>query len=77
MELSEKTGKVIFQVTPNLALFCNLVALILSWNCVKSFTVTKIVPKINFEGAWRRLVAENCFQRQSWTKYIGQTLVLT
>ena len=65
MELSEKTGKVIFQVTPNLVLFCNLVALILSWNCVKSFTVTKIVSEKIFESAYDKLKAENCVKRQS------------
>ena len=34
--------KVLIQVKQNLALFRNLVALILTWNCVKAYIVTKI-----------------------------------
>ena len=36
----------------------------------------QIVPQMNFEGEWGKLEAENCFQRESWTKYMKQTLVL-
>ena len=32
-----------YQVRQNLALFCNLVALILRWNCVKGIIVTKFL----------------------------------
>ena len=55
--------------------FCNLVALILNWNCLKNLIVSKIVQKIKFEGDRGELEAKACFQRQSWTKYIRQTLV--
>ena len=58
------------QVWKNLALFSNLVGLILSWNWVKNLIVTGIVEKMNFEGTLGKLEAKNCFQRQSWTKYI-------
>ena len=58
------------QVRKNLALFSNLVGLILSWNLVKNLIVTGIVKKMNFEGTLGKLEAKNCFQRQSWTKYI-------
>ena len=75
LDLSEKIGKVVIEVRQNLALFRNLVSLILSWNCVKRLIVTKLVQKINFEGTWGKLKAKNCFQRQSWTKYMIQTLV--
>ena len=30
---------------------------------------------MNFEGAWDELQIKNSLQRQSWTKYIRQTLV--
>ena len=39
------------------ALFYNLVAPILGWNCVKDLRVTKIVKQIKFEGVWDKLVA--------------------
>ena len=58
------------QVWKNLALFSNLVGLILSWNWVKNLIVTGIVEKMNFEGTLGKVEAKNCFQRQSWTKYI-------
>ena len=44
------------------ALFYNLVAPILGWNCVKDLRVTKIVKQIKFEGVWDKLVAKLCFQ---------------
>ena len=68
LDLSEKIGS--HQVRQDLALFNNLLALILNWNCVKSLVVTKIVQKIMFERDWDELEANNCFQRQWWKKYI-------
>ena len=64
----EKIGKVVFR---------NLVALILDWNCLKSLIATKLAncPKIKFEGDSCKLDAKDCFQGQSWTKYMRQTLV--
>ena len=38
-------------------------------------TVTKSVTKIKFEGVWGKLQAKNRFQRESFTKYLKQTLV--
>ena len=64
-----------YQVRQNLALFRNLVALILNWNCVKSLIVPKIVQKNKFEEDWGELEARNCFQRQSWTNFMRETLV--
>ena len=45
-----KDRKSSYQVSWNLALFCNLVALSLSWNFVKGLIVTKILKNI-----WRNL----------------------
>ena len=75
MDLSKKIGKTVIQVRQNLALFRNLVALSLCWNCMKTLIVTKIVVKMNFEEAWDTLEAENIFQRQLWTNYVRQTVV--
>ena len=36
--------------------------------------VTKTVKQIKFERVWRKLEAKKCFQRQSFTKYLRQTL---
>ena len=47
--LSEKISRVVAQ---NIALFWNLVALILNWICVKSLIVTNTVKKIKFEADW-------------------------
>ena len=59
-----------------LALFYNLVALILgSNNCVKGLRVIKIVMQIKFERVWGELAAKLCFQRQLLKKYLRQTLV--
>ena len=74
MDLNKEIGKGDIEVRQNLALFCNLVSLILSWNCVKSLVVTKITPKKKFRGAWGNLGAEHGFQRQSWKKYMRETL---
>ena len=43
---------------------------------VKGLRVTNIVKKIKFEGAWDKLEAKYCFQRQTWPKYMRPTLVL-
>ena len=59
-----------------LALFCNLIAPILRYTCVKSLRVTKIVKEIKFEGVWGKLEAKDYFQRQSFTKYLRVTLVV-
>ena len=58
-----------------IALFHNLVALILYWNCVKGPRVTAIVNQIKFEGVSDELAAQLCFQRQSFKEYLRQTLV--
>ena len=34
------------------------------------------IQTVKFEGAWGKLEAKYCFQRQSWLKYMRQTLVL-
>ena len=49
--------KVSYQVRQILALFWNLIALILGWNFVKGFT--KIVTEIECEGVWGELEAKN------------------
>ena len=46
-----------YQVRQNLALFCNLVALILDWNCVKGLIVTDFVKK---KANWRGLERVRC-----------------
>ena len=62
MDLTEKIGKVVIQVRQNLALFSRLVSITLSWNCVKSLIVTKIVSKLNSEGACGKSEAKHCPQ---------------
>ena len=39
-----------YQARQNLALFSNLDALILNWNCVKSLIVIKTVQKLSLKG---------------------------
>ena len=51
-------------------LFWNLVALILGWNCVTR--VTKIVKRV-WSGLGQ-VRSQKLFHRQSWTKYLRQTL---
>ena len=65
LDLNEKIGKVVinYALLPILALFCNLVALILGLNCIKGLRVTKIVKQIKFEGVCGELGAKNCLQR--------------
>ena len=38
--------------------------------------VTNIEKPIKFDGTWGELEAKYFFQRQSWPKYMRQTLVL-
>ena len=45
----------------NVAHFCNLVVLILSWNCVKSLVVTRICKKIKFDGELERVRSKKLF----------------
>ena len=53
--------------------FFYLIAIILGLNSVKDLTVTKFDKKSKFEGVWGELEVENCFQRQTFTKYLKQT----
>ena len=48
----------------SLALFCNLIALVLVYNSVKDLRVTKTVKEIKFEGIWGELESKKCFWRQ-------------
>ena len=41
---------------------------------MKGLRITKIVKEIKFEG-WGKLEARKCFWRQSFTEYLGLTLV--
>ena len=45
-------------------------------NFRRRLRATKIVKQIKFEWDWDELEAKYCFQRQSWPKYMRQTLVL-
>ena len=45
----------------NLAIFCNLIALILSQNYAEVLRVTKIVKEIKFEGVWGELKSKKMF----------------
>ena len=42
---------------------------------MKGLRLTRIVEEVKFEGIWGQLEAKNCFQRQSFTKYLRLTLV--
>ena len=53
---------------PNLVLFCDLIALLLGYNCVKSLRFTKIVKKVKLEGVWGEIEAKKCLRRQLFTK---------
>ena len=72
---SVKRSKKYYEVRQILAFGCNLVALILDYNCVKGLRATKIVKPIKVEEVCIKLQTENCFEKQSWTKYLRQTLV--
>ena len=65
-----KDRESIYKVRQILALSCNLIALTLSYNCVKGLRVIKIIKEIKFEGVWGKFEAKNCFQRQPFTKYL-------
>ena len=43
--------------------------------CLKSLRVRKVVKQIIFKGVWDESEARKSFQRQSFTKYLGHTLV--
>ena len=58
------------------ALFYNLYALISVGNCVKNLRVSQNFKQIKFDRVWGKLEAKNCFQRQSFTRHLRQTLVL-
>ena len=59
----------------NLTLCWKAVALILDKNCVKGLRVPKSVKQSKFKSVWGKLEAKKCFQIQSWTKYLSETLV--
>ena len=59
-----KDWKSSYQARQILGLFCHLMALILGWNSVKGFRVTKNVKEINFEGAWGESESKKSYQRQ-------------
>ena len=42
---------------------------------MKGLRIAKIVNKIKLQEVWGELEAKNCLQRQSFTKYLIQTLV--
>ena len=62
---SPNTGKYGPEKTPYLDTF----------HAVKGLRVTKIVKQIKSEGVRDKLGARNCFQRQSFTKYLRYTPV--
>ena len=70
-----KDQKSSYQVREDFALFCNLIALSLGYNSVKSLGVTKIVKEIKFEGVWDKLESKNGFKRESFAKYLRLALV--
>ena len=47
-----------------LGIFRDLIALILGYNSVKGFRVSKNVKEIKFEGVWCDLESKESFQRQ-------------
>ena len=42
--------------------------------CERSYNYQNCQKKIKFEGAWGKLQAKSYFSRQSFTKYLRQTL---
>ena len=67
--LSEKIGKAV----SSKSIFITFLELICS-----NFRLNlceEIVNEIKFEGVWGELEAKNCFQKQSFSKYLRQTLV--
>ena len=57
----QKYWKKSYQVRKDLALFRNLVTLILGCYCVKGLMIAKIIKGIGFERARGKLGAKNCF----------------
>ena len=72
-----KGRKSSYKVKQILKTFYNLIALILSQNCLKGLRVTKIVQEIKFEEVSGELEAKACFHGLSFTKYSRLTLVST
>ena len=72
-----KNRKSRYQLGQIVVIFSYLIALILAWNSVKGFRVTKIVKDIKLEGVWCELESKIGFQRQPVTKYLRLTLVFT
>ena len=70
-----KDRKSSYRVNQILSLLFKLVTLILDWNYVKGVRVKTLLKQINFDGALGELEGNYCFQRQSWPKYMRQTLV--
>ena len=70
-----KDWKSSYQIKEVLALFCLSIALMVGYNCVKELRVTKIVKEIKFERIWGWTRIKKCFQKQSFTKPLGPTLV--
>ena len=68
---SVKRSVKLYPVKQNLALFRNLVALILNWNYVKSLIVTKIFQNFMFGGHWGELDGKIYFQRLSANFYFA------
>ena len=68
--LQWEQGLISYLVWKILAHFCNLIALIFSWNCLKGVRVTDIVIEYKFQEVWRKLETKICFERQLFTKYL-------
>ena len=43
-------------------------------DCVAGLKVTKIIKRFKFEGVWGKVETKSCFDRQSQTKYLKQSL---
>ena len=67
----QKYRKRVIKLDKNLALSCNIVALILGWYCVKSLMVNKFIKGIRFQGIWSKLGKKNCFERQLFPKILN------
>ena len=53
--------KIIYQVRQALAIFRNLVALVLGQNCIENLRITKYIEKINFEEVWGQVRSKSLF----------------
>ena len=65
-----------YKVRRMLGLFCHFIPLILCYNSVKGFGVTKNSRKKIVWRGLRRVKIKKSFQRQYFTKYLKLTLVL-